>query len=272
MPIHPTAIVDSKAEIDSTADIGPYVIIEGPVRIGAGTRVRSHAHLSGWTRIGERCDIHPFAVIGHLPQDFHHGGERSYCTIGNDVVIREGSTVHRGTQAESETIIGDGCFLLCYAHIAHNCRLGRGVKVYPYCAVAGHVEVGDDAILSGGVLIHQFVRIGSLAFAAAGAMIGMDVPPFLTVCDRNWVIQHNVVGMRRAGYSREEILEIRQAFRTLYRSGLTFRKAAERLGPAVQTRAGRMLLDFISVESQRGYCPGGARRGDHRPAGSSVPE
>lgn len=261
MAIHPTAIIDPQAEIDGSADIGPYVVIEGRVRIGAGTRLRAHVFVSGWTRIGERCDIHPFAVIGHLPQDFHYNNERSYCTIGNDVIIREGATIHRGTQPESETVIGDSCFLMAQAHVGHNCILGKNVKVYNYAAVAGHVEIGDGAILSGAALVHQFARVGKLAFIAAGARATMDVPAFMIAYGESSIIQHNRVGMRRAGYTPEELFDIRKAYSILYRSGITFPRAVEQLAKSVTTRAGRELLDFLRAETRRGICGrGGSAR------------
>jgi UDP-N-acetylglucosamine acyltransferase len=257
MSIHPTAVIDRQAEIDETAEIGPYVIIEGPVRIGAGTKVRAHAFVSGWTQIGEGCDIHPFAVVGHLPQDFHYSGERSYCRIGDRAVIREGATVHRGTQPESSTVVGDECLLMAYSHVGHNCELAKGVKVYNMTGLSGHVEVGEGAILSGCSLIHQFVKIGKLAFVAAAARIGMDVPPFLTAYGESTVIQHNLVGMRRAGYDRAAVQEIRQAFRILYRSGLPFRKAVKELTATVRTPAGEELLAFLQADSRRGFCAAG---------------
>jgi UDP-N-acetylglucosamine acyltransferase len=237
MPIHPTAVVDREAEVDSTAQIDPYAIIEGPVRIGANTRVRSHAHVSGWTDIGPDCDIHPFAVVGNLPQDFHYKGERSYTRIGRSVVIREGATIHRGTQPESETVIGDGCLLMVYAHVGHNCRLAKDVKVYNMSALSGHIDVGEGVIVSGYNTTHQFIRIGKLAFLSANGRIGMDVPPFMTAFGQSTIVAHNVTGMRRAGYDREDMFEIRRAFRTLYRSGLAFGKAVAQLRDSLTTRA-----------------------------------
>jgi len=242
MAIHPTAIVDRAAEIDPTAEIGPYVIVEGPVRVGPGTRVLAHVHLSGWTTIGAECEIHPFAVVGNLPQDFHYEGQRSYCRIGDRVVIREGATVHRGTQPETETVVGDECFLMAYAHVGHNCVLGTGAKVYNMAALSGHVELAEGAIVSGYALVHQFVRIGKLAFISAAARVTMDVPPFMSCFGESTIVQHNVVGMRRAGYGQDEILEIRQAFRTLYRSGKLFRAAVEQLAGEVRTPAGARIL------------------------------
>jgi UDP-N-acetylglucosamine acyltransferase len=257
MAIHPTAVIDKHAEIDPTAEIGPYVVIEGPVRVGPHTNVRAHAYLSGWTQIGEGCEIHPFAVVGHFPQDFHFSGERSYCTIGNRVIIREGATVHRGTQPESYTIVGDECFLMAYSHVGHNCELAKGVKVYNMAAVSGHVEVGENAIISGACLIHQFARIGKLAFIAAATRLAMDVPPFFMAYGESTVIQHNIVGMRRAGYDARDLQEIRSAFRILYRSGKPFRQAIDELAKTVSTPAGRELLAFLQAESRRGICAAG---------------
>lgn len=257
MAIHPTAVIDRQAEIDESAEIGPYVVIEGPVRVGPGTSVRAHAYLSGWTTLGEACEVHPFATVGHFPQDFHYTGERSYCRIGNHVIIREGSTVHRGTQPESETVIGDNCFLMAYSHVGHNCILGRGAKVYNLSLLAGHVEVDDNAIISGSAMVHQFARIGKLAFVAGGARITMDVPPFFMAYGESSVIQHNIIGMRRAGYDPADLKEIRDAFRTLYRSGMLFSKAVETLAANVKTPAGTELVQFLQAESRRGICAGG---------------
>ncbi|NLX20996.1 MAG: acyl-ACP--UDP-N-acetylglucosamine O-acyltransferase [Phycisphaerae bacterium] len=256
MAIHPTAVIDRQAEIDPTAEIGPYVIIEGPVKIAAHTQVRAHAYLSGWTEIGERCDIHPLAVVGHMPQDFHYGGERSYCKIGNGVVIRESATVHRGTQPESTTWVGDECFLLAHSHVGHNCRLGRGVKVYNMAALSGHVEADDFAIISGYGAVHQFTRIGRYAFVAGGARALMDVPPFMTCYGVSTIVQYNAIGMRRAGFDTAAINEIRRAFRLLYGSGIPFSRAATQLAETVETDAGRMLVEFLQAESKRGYCAG----------------
>ena len=148
MAIHPAAIVDKQAEIDPTAEIGPYAVIEGPVTIRAGTRVYPNAYISGWTEIGQGCEIHPGAVIGHLPQDFHFHPCRSYCRIGDGTIVREFASIHRGTQPESATILGKGCFILGYSHIGHNCVLGDGVKLYNMAACSGHVDVGEKAVIS----------------------------------------------------------------------------------------------------------------------------
>jgi UDP-N-acetylglucosamine acyltransferase len=267
MPIHPTALIDRQAEIDPSADIGPYVVIDGPVRVGARTRVRSHAWLTGWTEIGEDCEIFPFAAIGGLPQDFHHQGERTYCRIGNRVVLREGVTVHRGTQPESATIIGNNCHLMVQSHVGHNTELASGVTLINTAQVAGHVQIGEQVILSGGVLVHQFVRIGALAFAAGNARVTTDVPPFMMCHGEGTVVSVNGVGMRRAHMDAHSIREVRAAYRTLYREGGSFRKAIEELASTVETPAGRQLVEFLQSPSKRGFATGGTHRG--RRLGSS---
>ncbi len=266
MAIHPTAVIDSAAQLDSTVKVGPYTIIEGPVKIGADTVIKGHAYLSGWTEIGTGCEINPFAVIGAPPQDFHYKGERSYTRIGNNVMIREGATVHRGTQPESTTSIGDECLLMAYAHVGHNCEIRRGAKVYNMAAVSGHVVVGENAIISGYALIHQFARIGSLAFVAGGCRALMDVPPFMTAFGESMIVQYNAIGMRRNGYGKEEIDEIRECFRILYRSGQLFQKSVAQVAAKVKTQAGRELVDFLKGESLRGFCVGTRH---HRPRGSA---
>ncbi len=242
MAIHPTAVIDPEAELDRSVEIGPYAIIEGPVRVGADTIVKGHAYLSGWTQIGRQCEIHPFTVIGAPPQDFHYHGERSYTKIGDRVVIREGATVHRGTQPESTTEIGDECLLMAYAHVGHNCLIRRGVKIYNMAAVAGHVEVDENAILSAYTLIHQFVRIGSLAFIAASCRVTMDVPPFMTAFGESEIVQYNSIGMRRAGFDKDDLNEIREAYRILFRSGQLFSKSVEQV-KAITLSGGGLTRD-----------------------------
>jgi UDP-N-acetylglucosamine acyltransferase len=256
MSIHPTAVIDSKAQIDPTARIGAYAIIEGEVRIGPGTVIYPQAYISGWVEIGANCQIHPGAVIGHLPQDFHFDGSRTYCKIGDGTIIREHASVHRGTQAESSTTIGKNCFVMGYSHIGHNCEVGDNVKIANMAALSGHAVVGQGSFVSGYSLIHQFVRIGEYAMIAGGTRLSMDAPPFFMCGHENECLTVNVIGLRRAGFAKEEILELRNAYRALYRSGKTFRTAVEELAPTVQTPAGKRLVEFISTQSKRGICGG----------------
>ncbi len=260
MAIHHTAIVDPQAEVDSTVEIGPHAVIEGPTKIGAHTRIYANAYLSGWTTIGRDCQIHPGAVIGHLPQDFHFEPCRSFCTIGDGTIVREFASIHRGTQPESSTVIGRGCFIMGYSHIGHNCVFGDGVKFYNMAAASGHVEVGDNAIISGYTVIHQFVRIGSYCMIGGLSRIGMDVSHYFTAIRESECVGINAIGMRRAGFSSDQIADAKQCYRVLYRSGTTFRKAVDQLAETVTTDVGRQILEFLRSDSKRGFVGGPKHR------------
>ncbi len=267
MPIHERAIVDSKAEIDPTADIGPNVVIEGEVRIGPNTKVYPSVYISGWVTIGANCQIHPGALLGHLPQDFHFTGERTYLEIGDGTVIREFASVHRGTQPESKTVVEPNCMLMAHSHVGHNCILDEGVTLINGVLLAGHVEVGARAVISGNSVVHQFVRIGELAMIGGLTRVTMDVPPFFMVAHDSECVGVNSVGMRRRGFDQAERTEIRQAHRTLYRSGKLFRDAVATLAEQVKTEPGKRLVAFLQSEGKRGIC-GGTR--SRQPAGRSA--
>jgi UDP-N-acetylglucosamine acyltransferase len=247
------ALVDKKAQIDSTAQIDPYAIIDGPVQIGPGTHVYPNAYISGWVEIGQDCEIHPGAVIGHLPQDFHFEPCRSYCRIGDRTVVREFASIHRGTQPESATVIGKGCLIMGYSHIGHNCTLGDNAKLYNMSALSGHVEVGEHAIISGHSGVHQFVRIGRYVMIGGASRAIKDVPPFFMGLGEHECVGVNLVGMRRAGFSSEQIADARQAYRVLYRSGAAFSNAVAQLAEIVSTNVGRQILEFVSSPSKRGF-------------------
>ena len=257
MPIHPTAIIDKQAHVPASADIGPHVVIEGPVKLGENVKVYPNAYLSGWTEIGDRVQIHPGAVVGHLPQDFHYGGERSYCRIGAGTIIREFASIHRGTQPESWTIVGENCFILGYAHLGHNCELANGVKVYNCAGLSGHVIVGENAIISGYCLVHQFARIGEYVMIGGGSRITKDIPPYMKVLYESQCVGYNAVGLRRSGrFSSEEINEVRDAYRVLFRAEAGFRAGLERFAASVKTQAGRRILDFLNSPSKLGIAGG----------------
>lgn len=255
MPIHPTAIIDPQAKVPKTADIGPYVIIEGPVEIGDNVKLYPHVYVSGWTQLGDRCIIHPGAVIGHLPQDFHYKGERSYCRIGAGTIIREFASVHRGTQPESWTTVGENCFILGYAHIGHNCELANGVKIYNNTLVAGHAVIGENSIVSGNVVVHQFARVGEYVMVGGSTRIFKDIPPYMKVLYESQCVGYNAIGLRRSEkFTKEEINDVRTAYSAIFRSALPFRKAVESFSAV--TRAGRNILDFINAPSKLGICGG----------------
>lgn len=252
MSIHPTAIVDKRAELHETVVVGPFCIIEGYVRIGAGCRLYQNVYVTGHTVIGEGCELHPGVVVGHLPQDVKFKGEVSYCRIGARTVIREYTTIHRATGEGESTVVGEDCFLLGGTHIGHNCEVGNRVTMVNGAKLGGHCQVADRVTFGADGIIHQFVRIGELAMIGAGGPVAMDVLPFMLTDHDGFVAGLNVVGLRRAGVPREEVLELRGIFRTLYREGLSFREAVARVAKDVRGEAGRRLVAFLQAPSRRG--------------------
>lgn len=251
MPIHPTAIVDKSAEVDPSAEVGAYAIVEAGVKIGAETKLYPHAYVAQGTTLGRRCRIHPFAVVGHHPQDLAWEGAPSYTEIGDETIIREGASVHRGTVPESTTVVGKHVYMMATSHVGHNCVIGDRTILVNGALLSGHVHVGRRAILAGGTAVHQFTRIGELVMIS-GVRIPCDVPPFMLVGPAG-VLGTNVVGLRRAGFSNEERLEIRRAYKMLYRSKLMFREAIERVAETVRTAPGKRLVEFLRGDSRRGY-------------------
>jgi UDP-N-acetylglucosamine acyltransferase len=225
--IHPLALVDPKADLDSDVEVGPFAIIGPDVKVGAGTVIGPHAILKGPTEIGQRNKIYQFASVGEDCQDKKYRGEPTRLVIGDDNVIREGVTLHRGTtQDRGITQIGSGNLLMCYVHVAHDCVVGDGVIMANNTAVAGHVHIANGVILGGGTLVHQFCRIGAYAMTAAGTVVLQDIPAFVT-CSGNRAEAHgmNVEGMRRRGVDSDAINRLREAYKTVYRRGLTLDQA-----------------------------------------------
>ncbi len=258
MPIHPTAIIDSRAEIDPTAQIGPYVVIEGPVKIGAETKIGPFTTILGETTLGERCYLHSHVIVGDIPQDVAYRGEKSYCILGDDIEIREGATVHRATGEGNATILGDGCLLMCNSHVGHNCELERNVVLTNGCLLGGHVYIGEKAIISGNAAVHQFCRIGTLAMIGGLSKITQDVPPFMMTDHDGNIIATNLIGLKRAGFNADQRREVKEAFRILYRDGLTHTNAMQILQAKGYSPALEPLIAFISETSRRGLSKGAA--------------
>jgi len=256
--IHPTAIVDTAAQVSPSAVIGPYVVIDGPVTIQADVVVDPFAVVNGATTIGTGCHIHSGAKIGGLPQDLAYAGGESYCVIGEGTIIREGVTVHRGTLPGSTTRVGRNCLLMVNSHVGHNCEIGDHVILVNGALLGGYVTVGSRAVISGNAAVHQFVRIGSVAMIGGMAKVVQDIPPFLTVGRTGRCTSVNSIGLKRAQYSPGERAEIRTAFGLLYRSGLPLEVSVGRLRELVSTEAGRQFLDFLTTPSRRGLT--GSRR------------
>jgi len=257
MPIHPTAVVNPKAELDSTVVIGPNAIIEEHVRIGARTRVWANAYITGHTSIGRDNEIHMGAVIGHEPQDLKFDRTCcSYLRIGDRNVFREYCTVHRGTDPESATMVGNDCYLMGVSHVGHNCVIGNRVIICNCALLAGHVHVGDSAFISGGVVIHQFTHIGRLAMFSGNARVSMDVPPFTLAAERNEIHALNLVGLRRAKIPAASVAELKKVFKLFYLSGLNGSEALKQAsddGAFVTTEA-REFIEFVR-QSPNGVCP-----------------
>ena len=259
MPIHPTAIVDPQADLDSSVTVGPFCVIEGHVQVGAGCRLYQNVYLTGWTKIEPDCELHPGVIVGHAPQDVKYKGERSYCRIGRGTILREYVTIHRGTVPESTTVVGEDCFLLAGSHAGHNCALGARVTLINNALLGGHVEVGDGATIGGAAAVHQFVRIGELAMLAGGGRVRMDVVPYALTDAEGRVAGLNRVGLRRAGIPRDHVADLRNAFRILFSTGSPLENRLEQLASAVQSPPGRRLLQFVKATSNRGLA-GRSRR------------
>jgi UDP-N-acetylglucosamine acyltransferase len=225
--IHPTALVDPRAELDGGVELGPYCVIGPNVRIGAGTRIASHVIVEGHTVIGQRNRIAAFNAIGGEPQDKKYAGEPTRLEIGDDNTIREYGTYNLGTvQGDGVTRIGNDNWIMAYVHVAHDCVIGDHTIFANKAQLAGHVEVGDWAILGGDTGVHQFVRIGAHAFTGIGTMLRQDVPPF-TMVNGDPAAPHgiNVEGLKRRGFDARVIAALRQAYKSLYRAGLTLAEA-----------------------------------------------
>lgn len=258
--IHPTAIIDPRAEIHPECEVGPYVVVDGPVKIGRGTRVMAHVTLLGWTEIGAENEIHPGAVLGDAPQDKAYAGAESYLKIGDRNVFREFVQVHRGTAPGSSTVVGSDNYLMAGAHAGHNCRLGDHIVLANNALLAGYVDVADRAFISGQCVVHQFVRVGELSLMRGLSGASRDVPPYAIVDWQHTVRGVNVVGLKRAGFDEKKIRALKDAFRVLFRKGRNMKLALEELKAELEVDKDlppevRSLLEFIK-SSKRGVCFG----------------
>ncbi|MDR0356678.1 MAG: acyl-ACP--UDP-N-acetylglucosamine O-acyltransferase [Deltaproteobacteria bacterium] len=220
MAIHPTAIIDPSSEIDSSASVGPYTLIGPRVRVGPDTEIMGHVFIDKDTDIGRGCRIFPFASLGADPQDMKYAGERSQLVVGDEVIVRESTTIHRGTKGGGGvTSIGKKALIMASVHVAHDCRLGDRVILSSFAVLAGHVSVQDQAIISGSSAVHQFVRLGVHSFLGGMTGATKDVPPYMIVAgvrDKDMVVTPNVVGLRRSGFSKEAVSAITGAFKMLH--------------------------------------------------------
>ena len=256
MKIHSTAIVDPTAKIAADVPVGPYAVIGANVAIGERSTIESHVVIEADVSIGSGALIGHAAVIGTAPQDLSFSPDRkTYVKIGNDNVIREHCTIHRGSAEGSTTKIGDKNFLMAGAHVGHNCEIGNDVIIANNCLLGGHVRVGDSAFLGGGCVFHQHVCVGRLAITQGASAFSKDIPPFVIAAERNYIFGLNVVGLRRAGFSAEDRDEIKAAFKLVYASGLNLGQAIEKAATMRLGVAPREFLDFVANAKKRGICP-----------------
>jgi len=252
MDIHPTAIVHPGAELAPDVKIGPYAVVEDGVAVGEGCVVGPHAHLLSGTVIEPRCEIHTGALIGGPPQDLSFDRNvRSGVLVGEGTVVREYATIHRAAKEGKRTVVGRKCFLMGLSHVAHDVVLGDMVIVANGALLAGHVTVGDRAFISGNVAVHQHCRIGRLAMVGGLARVDLDIPPFMTAEGNCQVRHYNVIGMRRAGFSRDEVDAVRRAYRILYRSGLPLSDACKRIEEEIDSPLASEIAEFCRT-SKRG--------------------
>jgi UDP-N-acetylglucosamine acyltransferase len=251
--IHPTAVVDDEAVVDPSATIGPYVVIERGCTIGPDTRVMAHAVIRTGTTLGARNVVHPGVVLGGEPQDTAFSDAETFLRIGDDNVFREHAQAHRGTAPGSATVIGNGNYFMQNAHVAHNCRIGDRTIVAGGALLAGHVELADGAFVSGNCVVHQHVRIGTLALMRGLSRTSRDVPPFCLVDGTHTVRGVNVIGLRRAGFTAERIAAIRRAVQALFARPTHLGRALAALESGAPGADVVHLLEFIRA-SKRGVC------------------
>jgi UDP-N-acetylglucosamine acyltransferase len=255
-PIHPTAVVSSGSLVGKDVSIGAYAVIGPDVQLMDGVEIGPHAVLDGHTVIGKNSRIFNFASIGLEPQDIGYNGEPTRVEIGADCQIREFVSIHRGTEKGGGlTRVGNGCMLMAYSHVAHDCRVGDKVVMANGVTLAGHVEIQEQAIIGGLTAIHQFARVGKNTFIGGASAISMDVVPFASAAgNRAKITGVNVVGLRRSGYSEEVIKAIRQAHRLIFRANLRLEQAiAEIESQSSSITEVQCVLEFLQT-GQRGIC------------------
>ncbi|MFA5353620.1 MAG: acyl-ACP--UDP-N-acetylglucosamine O-acyltransferase [Thermodesulfovibrionales bacterium] len=254
--IHTTALVSPGAELEEDVFIGPYCIVGDGVVIRRGTRLNSHVVVEGDTVIGEDCAIYPFTSIGLPPQDMKYKGEKTGVRIGNRTTLRENITIHRGSVGgDGLTEIGEGCFLMAYVHIAHDCKVGNSVIMANSATLAGHVQVEDHAVIGGVVVVHQNTRIGAYAMVGGFSGIGQDIPPYTMASgSRARLYGLNSIGLKRHGFTDETINTLKKAYKILFREKRTLRDALRKIKADLpETAETEHLLNFID-KNKRGIC------------------
>ena len=256
--VHPTAVVSKECELAEGVEIGPYCFLTGRVRLGPGVRLIGNNYLNGPVEIGRGTIVYPFACLGFEPQDYKFGpGARTAgVKIGENCLIREHATVHAASQTERPTIVGDKVFLMVSTHVAHDCVIGNNVVMVNGAGVAGHSVLGDNVTLGGNAVIHQHCRIGRMVMMSGDCAVSLDVPPFCMVSERNRIGGLNIVGLRRSGMPRDQITELRRAFRDVLRRPMPRETAVSMLEDMGRTCPPVAEIARFIAESKRGITPG----------------
>ncbi|MFP4212491.1 MAG: acyl-ACP--UDP-N-acetylglucosamine O-acyltransferase [Desulfohalobiaceae bacterium] len=252
--IHPTAIVDPGARLGQDVQIGPYAVLEAETEIGDGCVIEPFVQIKSWSSLGRNNHVHAHACLGGPPQDLKYQGERSSLVIGDENCIREYVTINRGTpEGGGVTSVGSHCYIMAYAHIAHDCKLGDRVVLANAATLAGHIHIRSDAVIGGLCAVHQFVHIGEYAYIGGMTGVAQDVPPFMLVAgERGWLHGLNQIGLKRHGFSQEQLARLKQAFKLIWRSGLKQEQALQRIQSEMgQCQEIQLLLEFIQ-QSERG--------------------
>ena len=257
--IHPLATVHPNAKLAENVEVGPYAYIEEHVEIGEGTKILPHATIFNYVKIGKNCCVFPGAVIGAVPQDLKYEGEVTYVEIGDNVNIRECATINRGTKASGRSVtkIGSNVLIMSYAHVAHDCTVGNNCILVSYVGIAGETDVDDWATIGGSTVAHQFSRVGTHAFVGGGSKINKDVPPYV-LCGREPLSYAgvNIVGLRRRGFTSDQIYAIKDMYDVIYNSGLNFSDALAKIEAEFpQTVERDNIVNFIRA-SKRGIIKG----------------
>ncbi|MCX7759901.1 MAG: acyl-ACP--UDP-N-acetylglucosamine O-acyltransferase [Hydrogenothermaceae bacterium] len=260
--IHPTAIVSEKAKIGANVEVGPFSIIEDDVEIGDDTVISSNVRIKRYSKIGKNCQIYEGCVIGGLPQHLGFKGEISYVEIGDNTVLREYCTVNRGTSFDDGiTKIGSNCYLMAYVHIAHDCKVGDNTILANCVTLAGHVRVGSYVFIGGLTPIHQFCRIGDYAMVGGASAVDKDVPPY-TRASKNHVMLYglNLVGLKRRGFTNQQIKLLKEAYRILFRTSKTLSEGIKEVEETLaKTPEIENLINFVKT-TKRGIAPEASKR------------
>lgn len=251
--IHPTAIIDPRAQIDHGVTIEPYAVIDADVQIGAGSIIGSHARIANGARLGKNVRVFDGAAVSNAPQDLKYAGEPTELFVGDRTVIRECATLNRGTTASGKTTVGSDCLIMAYSHVAHDNELGHHVILANAVQLGGHVHLGDWAIIGGGTVVHQFCLIGPHVMVGGGFRVTQDIVPYVTTGGYPLkTLSVNRIGLERRGFTPEQIGAISKAFRTIFRAGLNMTQALEKLkseGP--HTPETELMIEYAS-RSERG--------------------